>query len=120
MPVPSIRLVRFAKLTVLIADISTIFSAFLVGGWQIIIFLKDGSWRALPVSLVFKTSDYNQGEIYSTASIDKIVAGQSTIFTNTLLRLPIFLTLLLAAAALTAFYSWISGIEKDLTKTQIQ
>src|SRR5262249_3116133 len=36
--VPSVRLVRFAKLTVLIADVSTIFCAFLIVGWQITIF----------------------------------------------------------------------------------
>ena len=74
---PPVRLVRFAKLTVLIADVSTIFCAFLIVGWQIIIFLRDGSWWVLPLSLVF--SRHDQGEIYSTASIDKIVASQSNL-----------------------------------------
>ena len=35
---------------------------------------------ALPLSLVFNTSEHNQGDIYSTASIDKIVARHSTNF----------------------------------------
>jgi hypothetical protein len=116
--VPSVRLVRFAKLTVLIADVSTIFCAFLIVGWQIAIFLRDGSWRVLSLSLVF--SRHDQGEIYSTASIDKIVASQSTIFTNAFLQLPIIMVLLLASGVLTAFYLWISHLEKELTKTQIQ
>jgi hypothetical protein len=116
--VPPVRLVRFAKLTVLIADVSTIFCAFLIVGWQITIFLRDGSWRVLPLSLVFGRHD--QAEIYSTASIGKIVASQSTIFTNAFLQLPITMALFLAAVTLTVFYSWISHLEKELTKTQIQ
>ena len=119
-PLPSVRLIRFAKLTVLIADASTIFCAFLIVGWQIIIFLRGGNWRALPLSLVFNTSEHNQGDIYSTASIDKIVARHSTNFTDALLQLPIIMILLFGAAALTAFYLWISRVEKELTKTQIQ
>jgi hypothetical protein len=118
--VPSVRLIRFAKLTVLIANVSTIFCAFLILGWQITIFLRDGSWRALPLSLVFSRHEYNPGEVYSTASIDRIGASQSTIFANALLDLPIIMPLLLAAAALLAFYLWISGLEKELTKSQIQ
>ena len=119
-PLPSVRLIRFAKLTVLIADVSTIFCAFLIVGWQIIIFLRAGNWWALPLSLVFNMSEHNQGEIYSTASIDKIVARHSTNFTDALLQLPIIMILLFGAAALTAFYLWISRVEKELTKTQIQ
>ena len=117
---PSVRLIRFAKLTILIADVSTIFCAFLIVGWQLIIFLRDGSWRALSLSLVFSGHEYNRSEVYSTASIDKIVASQSTTFTNAFLQLPIIMALLLAAAVLTAFYLWISGLEKELTKAQIQ
>jgi len=105
---------------VLIADVSTIFCALLIVGWQIIIFLRGGNWRALPLSLVFNMSEHNQGEIYSTASIDKTVAVHSTNLSNALLQLPIIVILLFGAAALTAFYSWISRVEKELTKTQIQ
>ena len=94
MPLPSVRLIRFAKLTVLIADVSTFFCAFLIVGWQIIIFLRGGNWWALPLSLVFNTSGHNQGDIYSTASIDNIVARHSTNFTDALLQLPIIVILL--------------------------
>ena len=109
---PSVRLVRFAKLMALIADVSTFFCVFLIVAWQITIFLRDGSWRALPLSLVFSTSKYDQGEVYSTASIDKIVASH---IAEVHLQLPIIIVLLLGAAALTAFYSWISAVEKELT-----
>ena len=117
---PSVRLVRFVKLTVLIADVSTIFCVILIVGWQITIFLGDGSWRALPLSLVFSTPKYNQNEVYSTASIDKIIASHSTNFADALLQLPIIMILLLGAAALTALYLWILEVEKKLTKAQFQ
>ena len=119
-PLPSVRLIRFAKLTVLIADVSTLFCAFLIVGWQIIIFLRGGNWWALPLSLVFNTSEHNQGDIYSTASIDKIVARHSTNFTDALLQLPIIMPVLLAAAFLTAFHLWLSSLEKEISKLQIQ
>ena len=102
-----------------IADVSTLFCIFLIVAWQITIFLRDGSWRALPLSLVFSTSKYDQGEVYSTASIDKIVAGQFTNIAEALLQLPIIIILLLGAVALTAFYSWISAVEKELTNTPL-
>ena len=119
-PLPSVRLIRFAKLTVLIADVATLFCAFLIVGWQIIIFLRGGNWRALPLSLVFNTPEHNQGDIYSTASIDKIVARHSTDFTDALLQLPIIMPVLLAAAFLTGFYLWLSSLEKEISKLQIQ
>jgi len=118
--VPSVRLVRFAKLTALIADVSTIFCAFLIVGWQITIFFRDGSWPALPLSLVFGKHEYNPSEVYSTASINKLVASQSIIFTDALLDLPIIMPLLLAAAFLTAFCLWLASVERELTKTQIR
>ena len=116
---PSVRLVRFAKVMALIADVSTLFCIFLIVAWQTTIFLRDGSWRALPLSLVFSASNYDQGEVYSTASIDKIVTGQFTNITEALLQLPIIIILLLGAAALTTFYSWISAVEKELTNTPL-
>ena len=118
-PLPSVRLVRFAKVMALIADVSTLFCIFLIVAWQTTIFLRDGSWRALPLSLVFSASNYDQGEVYSTASIDKIVTGQFTNIAEALLQLPIITILLLGAAALTTFYSWISAVEKELTNTPL-
>jgi hypothetical protein len=116
-PLPSVRFVRFAKLTALIADVSTIFCAVLIVGWQIIIFLRKGSWPALPLSLVFSTP---KGEVYSTASIDKIGENRATSFIDALLQVPIIMLLLLAMAFLTAFYLWLASLEGELTKTQIQ
>jgi hypothetical protein len=113
---PSIRLVRFAKLTALIADVLTIFCAVLIVGWQIIVFLKDGSWPALPLSFVFGTPGYNQGEVYSTASISKTGGGWATNFNDVLLQVPIITPLLLAAAFLTAFYLWLSDMERRLAR----
>lgn len=120
MPLPSIRLVRFAKLTVLVTIASTIFCAFLIVGWQITIFLRDGSSRALPLSLVFNTPAFNQGEVYLTASIDKTSKSWTTNFTDAVLHMPIITILLLAVAVLTAFYSWILRVERELAKSQIE
>jgi hypothetical protein len=65
--VATVRLVRFAKVMVLIADVST-FCMFIVA-WQITIFLRGGA-GALLLSLV-STSKYIKVS-YSTAGIDKM------------------------------------------------
>jgi hypothetical protein len=116
-PLLSVRFVRFAKLTALFANVLTAFSAVLIVGWQIIILVKDGSWTALPLSLVFSTP---KGEVYSTASIDKIGESRVTNFTDVLLQVPIIMPILLAAAFLTAFYLWLSRLEREISKLQIQ
>jgi hypothetical protein len=86
---PSVRFIRFAKLTVLIADIWTLAYVALVFGWQTFIFLRDGSWQALPLSFVFGTQRYPHGEVNSTGSIDKIRESQATNFVDALLQMPI-------------------------------
>jgi hypothetical protein len=116
-PLPSVRLVRFAKLTAAIADVSTVFCAVLIVGWQVIGLLGNGSWPALPLSLILLAP--TNGEVYSTASIDKIGASWAPSFVDALLQVPIIMILLLAVAFLTAFYLWLSSVEKELTKTQI-
>jgi hypothetical protein len=112
---PSVRFIRFAKITVLIADIWTLAYVALVFGLQTFIFLRDGSWQALPLSFVFGTQRYSDGEVHSTGSIDKI--RETTNFVEALLRLPILTLLLLAAALLSAFYLWLYNTEKRLTNT---
>jgi len=112
----SVRFIRFAKLTALLADVSTIFSAVLIVGWQIVILLKDGSWPALPLSLILTPKI----EVYSTASIEKNgKSHQATNFIDVLLQVPIIMLLLLAVVFLTAFYVSLSSVERELTKTQI-
>jgi hypothetical protein len=113
---PSFRFIRFAKLTVLVADIWTLACAALIVGWQTFIFLREGSWRDLPLSLVF-TAKNTDTEVYSTASIDKI--GESRL-ADALFEMPIIIVLFLAAAFLTAFYAWLYDTEKQLAKTRIR
>jgi hypothetical protein len=81
----------------------------LVFGRQTFIFLRDGSWKALPLSFVFDTQ-----EIDSTGSIRQ---SQATNFVDALLQMPILTLLLLAAAFLSAFYLWLYNTEKRLTNT---
>jgi hypothetical protein len=113
-PLPSVRFIRFAKLTVLIADIWTLAYVALVFGWQTFIFLRDGSWQALPLSFVFDTQSYSDGDVDSTASIDKIGQSRATTFAEALLQMPILTLLLLAAAFLSVFYLWLYETEKRL------
>jgi hypothetical protein len=108
---PSLRFIRFAKTTVLIADIWTLVYAALVFGWQTFIFLRDGSWQALPLSFAFDTQKYSDGEVDSTGSIYKT----ATNFVDALLQMPILTLLLLAAAFLSAFYLWLYNTEKRFT-----
>lgn len=109
---PSAGLIRFAKLTVLTANVLTIFCAVLIVSGQIIFFLKDGSWRALPLSFVFVPRQSGSGEVFMTASIDKMAESQPTGFVDALLHVPASIILLLGVAFLTAFYWWLSNIEK--------
>jgi hypothetical protein len=111
---PSLPFIRFAKITVLIADIWTLAYVPLVFGWQTFIFLRDGSWHALPLSFVLST--YGDGDV-ATASIDKTGPSQATTLADALLQMPILTLLLLAAAFLSAFYLWLYNTEKRLTNT---
>ena len=103
-----LRLVRFARMTALVAVIWTIFYAVLIVGWQIIIFLRDGSWRTLPLSTVLNTLESSRGEIYSA----KIERSYPTNLAEALLQVPVIVPLLAAAALLTAFYLWLSKTER--------
>jgi hypothetical protein len=101
-------------MTALVADIWTIFCAVLIVGWQMIIFLREGSWHALPLSFVFSTLKSSRGEVYSTASTDKIERSHLTNLADVLLQVPVIVPLLLGAALLTAFYLWLSDTEDDI------
>ena len=63
-------------MTALVADIWTIFNAVLIVGWQIIIFLRKGSWPDLPLSSVFNKLESDRGAIYATASAGEIERSQ--------------------------------------------
>ena len=107
----SLRLIRFARMTALLANVLTIFCAVLIVGWQTIIFLREGNWHALPLSFVLNSD--SRGEVYSTASIAKIERGHLANLADALLQAPVIMPLLLAAALLTAFYLWLSNIERQ-------
>ena len=106
----SLRLIRFARMTALFANVLTIFCAILIVGWQAIIFLREGNWHALPLSFVLNSDTRN--DVYSTASIAKIERGHLASLADALLQAPIIMPLLLAAALLTTFYIWLSNIER--------
>jgi hypothetical protein len=107
-----LRLIRFAKVVALVADAWTALCAVLIVGWQIVIFLREGSWPALPLSFVFNTPIYPRDEIYSTASIEKIEPNHLKKLADALLQIPLIVPLLLGTALITVFYLWLSHIEK--------
>jgi hypothetical protein len=112
----SVRFIRYAKITVLIADIWTLAYAALVFGWQTLMFVRVGTWQTLPLSFVFSAQKYIDDEVSSTASIDKIRDSQATILADTLLQMPMIALLLLGAAFLTAFYLWLYKFEKGFAE----
>jgi hypothetical protein len=107
---PSFRFIRFTKIVVLIADIWTLACLALVVGWQGFIFYREGSWQTLPLSLVFSTQEYIDGDVHSTGSIGR---GGAINFAD----VPITTVLLLAVAFLTTFYLWLYKTEERLTGT---
>jgi len=109
---PSVRFIRFARLAVLIADLSTIAFVALIFGWQTIVFFKVGSWQPLPLSVAFSATRPLDGDVYQTASITGISQGSASGVLDMLLQVPIITVLLVGAALLTAFYSWLYKIEK--------
>ena len=116
---PSVRLIRFAKVTVLITGILTVVCTGLIAGWQAIVFLIDGKWQALPLALIV-TPKHSGNAVDSTASIGQIDPAPAVDSVNAFLQVPIITILLLAMALLTAFYLWLLGTERRLAKTQIQ
>jgi hypothetical protein len=101
-------------MTALVADIWTVFCAALIVGWQMIVFLREGSWHALTLSSVFNTLESSSGEVYSTASIDKIKSSHPANLADALLQVPVIVPLLLGAALLTVFYLWLSDTERRI------
>ena len=70
----------------------------------------------MPLSSVFNTLESSRGEIYSTASIDKIERSHPTNLADALLQVPVIVPLLLGAALLTAFYLWLSDTERRYSR----
>jgi hypothetical protein len=107
-----LRLIRFTRMTALVADIWTTLYAVLIVGWQITSLLREGSWPALPLSSIINKLEFNRGAIYATASADEIERSQLANVIDAMLRVPAIVPFLLAAALLTAFYLWLTDIEK--------
>jgi hypothetical protein len=99
-------------MTALVADLWTILYAVLIVGWQITSLLREGSWPALPLSSIINKLEFNRGAIYAIASTGEIERSQLANIIDAVLRVPAIVPLLLAAALLTAFYLWLTDIEK--------
>jgi hypothetical protein len=107
------RFIRFAKIATLVAAGFTTFYVILIIGWQITSLLRDGSWPALPLSSVMNMMEHGRDAIYVPASADEIERGPLANMLDALLRVPAIVPLLLALALLTAYYRWLTRIEKN-------
>jgi hypothetical protein len=114
-----LRLIRFTRIAALVADVWTLIYAVLIVGWQITIFLRKGSWPALPLSSAFTKLETDRGTIYATASISEIKRNHLTNAVDALLGIPAIVPLLLAVGLLTVFYLWLTHIEKQYSGNQI-
>ena len=101
-----LRLIRFARKAVLITDIWTILCAVLIIGWQVIIFFREAKWASLPLSSIFGD---DRGKNFTTASIGETQRGD---IVDALLQVQVIVPLTIAAVLLTAFYLWLTGMEK--------
>jgi len=108
-----LRLIRFAKLTTLLAGLLTLIHLFLIVGWQAVTFFNNGVWPALQLSAVVRWAR-DRGEIYETASTPSVKRGDLLVSAaDTLLQIPVVVPLLLALALLIVFFMWLSHIEKQ-------
>ena len=103
-------------MTALVADLWTILYVVLIVGWQITSLLREGSWSALPLSSIINKLEFNRGAIYATASTGEIETSQLANVIDAMLRVPAIVPLLLAAALLTAFYLWLTDMEKRYSR----
>jgi hypothetical protein len=97
----------------LVADIWTIFYVALMIGWQTSVFLKKGSWPTLPLSSIFNEFAINRAAIYVTTSTGEMRQDQLVKMMGAALQIPAILPLVLAAGLLTAFYLWLTHVEKQ-------
>jgi hypothetical protein len=109
------RLIRFAKITALVADLWTISYVVLIGGWQTYIYLSAGDWPAVPVKSVLEKLKTSR-EIYEVAATRGIGGGHFPNQFDALLQTPVIVPLLFAGVLLTVFYFWLSHIEKQHLK----
>ena len=110
-----LRLIRWAKVTALVAATWTISYVFLIVSWQISNFVRESDWPAVSIKFVLKELGSNRAAIYETAATRGI--GGSRMSFDKLLELPAIVPLLFVAALLTAFYLWLSHIEKQYPKS---
>ncbi len=103
-------------MTALVADIWTLLYSVLIVGWQTIIFFREGSWPALPLSSALNMLEYDHHAIYTTAATRGIEKSHLTGVTDTLLGLPAVILLVLAAALLTTFYLWLTRTERRYSR----
>jgi hypothetical protein len=108
------QLLRFAKLTALLAAAFTILCAVMIVGWQVTSWIQNGEWNAYPISSVISSLQSDENATYVTASLKKVERGSPfwEAIADWLLGIPAIAPLLIAAVLLLALYLKLSAIEK--------
>jgi hypothetical protein len=114
-----LQVVKFAKMTALLAAAWTILCAVLIVGWQVTSWIQNGEWEAYRVSSVIISLKNDRNYKYVTASLDKIETDSTIqqVLADWLLDIPAIVPLLIVAALLLAFYLKLSAIEKRAPRT---
>lgn len=113
-----LRIIRFTKMTALLAAIWSISYVVLIVGWQILTFIREGNWPAASVKFVL-TFGHDQNVTYTTAATRGIARGDVPGAFDRLLEAPAILPLLCAAALLIAFFLWLSRLENNMRRNEI-
>ena len=109
-------LIRSTKIAALVADVWTFAYAALLLGWQTFIFLSEGVWPGVSLQVALGKLGYGHGVVYETAATRGIGAHDPPSALHALLQVPAIVPSILVAVFITAFYLWLSRIEKQYSE----
>ena len=111
-----LRLIRSAKIAALVADIWTIAYTALLLSWQTFVFLSEGVWPGVSLQATLEKLGYGHVVVYETAATRGIGAHDPPSALHVLLQVPAIVPSILVAVFITAFYLWLSCIEKQYSE----
>jgi|ERR1700730_14874499 len=112
------RVVKFAKMTVLLSAGWTILCAATIVVMQVTFWIRNGVWDTYRLSSILKNLKSDQSSKYVTASADKFGTELTIkqVIADWLLGIPAIVPLLIVAALHLAFYLRLAAIEKEASK----
>jgi hypothetical protein len=105
--------IRVTKIIVLAAGILTGAFIVFVVGWQITTFVEQGSWSSPTISSAREILNQNHSHNYVTQATRNIGHADAGGLVGALLSLPIIAPLIIAAVLLSAFYVYLTRIDRQ-------